>query len=128
MFTHKVGITYTNDAGSISNTTDTYLVDGEVNLDEVVAAGQVNKEYDISITQANIKSMVLIASQALTLKTNSTSSPQETIALAANKQLVWTIDHIEAKPFAGNITKFYVTNAGGTDATLKFRCGLGVAV
>lgn len=128
MFTHKVGVTYSNDAGTITSTTDTYLVDSEVNLDEVVAAGQTNKEYDISITQANIKTMVLMSTQPVTLKTNSTSAPQETIVLVANKQLVWTLDHIEAKFFAGNITKFYVTNGGSVDATLKFRCGLSVAV
>jgi hypothetical protein len=127
-FTHKVGITFSNDAGAITTTTDTYLSDSEVNLDEIVVPGATNQEYDVLITVANIKDMVLMSTQPLTVKTNSSSAPQETITLAANKQLVWTVDHPEAKFFAGNITKFFVTNTSALNATLKFRCGLTVGV
>jgi len=128
MFTHKVGVTFSNDAGTITSTTDTYLVDAEVNLDDTVTAGASNKEFDVNITQANIKTLCLMSTKDVTLKTNSTSTPQETINLAANKQLVWTIDHLEAKPFSGNVTKFYFTNSGTSDATIKFRCGMSVGV
>ncbi len=128
MFTHKVGVVYSNDAGSITSTTDTYLVDSEVNLDEVVTAGSTNKEYDISIKVANIKTMVLWSSVDATLKVNSTSSPTPTIALSAGKQTVWNIDHLEACPLTTDVTKFYVSVAGIKDATFKFRCGLSVAV
>lgn len=128
MFTHKVGVTFSNDAGTITSTTNTYSVDAEVNLDDTVTAGATNKEFDITITQSKIQTFCLMSTQDVTLKTNSTGSPQETIALKANVQVVWTVDHQEAKPVSGDITKFYFTNAGSADARIKFRCGMSVGV
>src|SRR5215471_13687905 len=113
MFTHSVGISYKNDAGTITNTTDVYMVDAEVNLDEVVPAGSLNKEYDIKVTVAQIQCMVMMSSQNVTVKTNSTTTPGDTINLIANKQLVWTRDHVEAKFLSVDVTKMYVTDSGG---------------
>jgi hypothetical protein len=126
-FTHKVGIVFSTDAGAITSTADTYLVDSEVNLDEIVAAGATNKEYDIGITVAKIKDMVIMSSVPCTVKTNSTSAPDNTLTLAANKQLIWTVDHIETKFLTVDVTKFYVTVPGAVNAILKFRCGLSAA-
>ncbi len=122
LFTHSVGVTYKTAAGSITNTTDSYTADGEVNISDVVAAGVSNYSFDVTFDPANVKSMVLYSDQAVTVKTNSSSSPQETISLAAKIQRVWTTDHTEVIPFSGAITKFYVSNAGTTDANFKFYC------
>jgi hypothetical protein len=120
-FTHSIGVTYKTAEGTISSTTDTYTADAEYALDDVVAASTTNKEFDMALTGANIKSMVLYSDQAVTIKTNSTGSPSDTIALAAKIQLVWNTDSHFSLPFAGNVTKFFVTNAGGVAANLKFR-------
>lgn len=120
--THKVGVIYSSDAGTITNTTDSYSADGEVNYDGTVAASTTNEEIDVNVVIANVKSMVLFSTQALTVKTNSTTTPGVTIVLAASKQLVWTVDHLETNPLgSGTVTKFYVTNGTGSTATFKFR-------
>ena len=123
MFTHSVGVLYKDDAGTISSTTHSYVDDTEYGVKETIVAGAVNKEIDIALTVANLKSLVLFSDQAVTLKTNSTSSPQDTIAMQASKEIVWTTDGAAggAIPFAGNITKFYVSNAGTKDANFQFR-------
>lgn len=120
-FTHSVGITYKTAEGTISSTTDTYTADAEMALDDQVAASTTNKEFDLSLTQANIKSMVLYSDQAVTVKTNSATSPSDTINLAAKIQLVWNTDSHFSIPFSGNVTKFFITNSGGVAANLKFR-------
>jgi hypothetical protein len=123
VFTHSVGVLYKNDSGTITSTTHTYTDDSEIGLDGVVAAGATNKEFDVAFTLTKVISLVLFSDQALTLKTNSTSSPQDTIAIAAGKEIIFTFDGQAggADPFAGNITKFYFSNAGTKDANVKFR-------
>lgn len=119
-FTHTIGVTYKTAEGTIASTTDTYTADAEYALDDTVAASTTNKEFDLSLTKANIKSMVLYSDQAVTIKTNSTVA-SDTIVLAAKVQLVWNTDSQFSIPFSGNITKFFITNSGGVAANIKFR-------
>jgi hypothetical protein len=119
--THRVGITYSSDAGTITNTTDTYTGDGEANFDGTIATGVPNVEVDLAIDVSALKSFVMFSTQAITVKTNSTSAPDDTINLTAGHQLVWTTDHIEANPLGVDVTKFYLTNSSGSAATVKFR-------
>jgi hypothetical protein len=123
VFTHSIGVVYKNDEGAITSTTHTYTNDTEQGVDALVPAGATNKEWDIAITVANMKSMVLYSDQNVTLKTNSTSSPQDTINLVAGKEIIYTSDGAAggAIPFAGNVTKFYITNGGLKDANFKYR-------
>jgi hypothetical protein len=128
-FTHKVGVNFSTDAGTITSTVDTYAVDSEVNIDETVAISQTDKEYDLACKHTQIKTLCIYSDQDLTLKFNSTSSPAPLIALVAKKQIVWTVDHLEANPITADLTKVYVTNASGTKtANLKIRIGLDVGV
>jgi hypothetical protein len=120
-FTHKIGQTYSSDAGTVSSVTRTYTCDAEHNFDGVIATGAVNAEIDVAVTKAAIKTMMLSSTQAVTVKTNSSSSPQETINLTAGQLLMWTVDDTAACPFSADVTKMYVTNASGKDATFKFR-------
>jgi hypothetical protein len=127
-FTHKVGQSYTTAAGTVKSVTSTYTSDFEVGLDDTVAATTTNKEFDVALTRANLQSMVLTCDKAVTVKTNSTSSPQETISLTAGQAIIWAHDHTESAPFAGNVTKFYVTNAGSADARFQFSALLNQGV
>jgi hypothetical protein len=124
-FTHKFGVTFSNDAGTIVSEVDSYTVDSEVNLDELVAASQTNKEYDIAALQAQIKTLAIYADQACTLKFNSSGSPTPTIVLAAKKAVLWNVDHQEDNPLTTNVTKVYVTTTVATN--LKIRIGIAAA-
>lgn len=121
VFTHTLGVTYKTDAGTITSTTDSYQADCEHDIDDSVPASTTNKEFDIAITKANIKSMVLYSDQSVTLKTNSTTSPTDTITMAAKKQVVWNTDSLNSCPFTSDITKIFVTNSTAAAAKLAIR-------
>ena len=65
--------------------------------------------------------VILSSDKYLTLETNSSSSPQETIALKEGNPLLWVKDAGLDLPFAGDVTKIFATNASGADAELKIR-------
>lgn len=121
ILTHKVGQSYSDDSGTVTSTVATYTDDSEVALDASVPASTTNKEYDLAVSKTDIKSMVLYSDVAVTIKTNSSSTPQETIALAAKQSLIWASDHSETCPFANDVTKFFISNAGTAAANVKFR-------
>ena len=84
-------------------------------LNEALGAMQTNVLYNIAFPQASVKSLILLSDVAATIKTNSSGSPADTIALAAGKPIVWDAASPYACPFTADVTKFYVTNtAAGT--------------
>jgi uncharacterized cupin superfamily protein len=189
--THTVGLVYRSDAGTITNTTDSYTADGEANYDGTLAPGV--SEIALTLDVDAVKSQVLFSTAALTLATNHTpktlasltsssttatattsgahgytsgdsvviagatpaayngtyeitvtdtdeftytfaggTSPatgtikavkgDDVIALAAGKQVVWTVDHREDNPFTEDVTVLYAINlTEATTATVKFR-------
>jgi len=121
MFTHKTGITYSSDAGTITSTTETFQGDGESNYDGSIPANTTNGEIDVVVPHTPIRSLVLFSSVDVTLKTNSSSVPDDTIALKGGSQVVWNTNHPEACPFTTDVTKIFITNAGAAAATVKIR-------
>lgn len=120
-FIHSIGVSYKNDAGSIASTTSTVTGDQELNYDSAVAAGAVNAHVVASILHATLLSVCLYSDQAVTIKTNSTSSPEETITLAAKQQIAWNNLSTGACPFSGDITALYISNPGTVVANVKVR-------
>ncbi len=120
-FTHTLGTTYKTDAGTIASVQAIYNGEGEVDLDATVALSTTNKEFDIQFIKTDVISMIMYSDKVVTIKTNSSGSPSDTISLAANMPLVWNTDTPTAIPLAGNVTKIFVTNATATAAALKIR-------
>jgi len=127
-FTHTLGTTYKTDAGTIASVTAIYVADSESNLDDTVAGSTTNKEFDLAITKSDVISMIMFSNEAVTLKTNSSGSPSDTISLAANMPLVWNTDSPVAIPLAGPVTKIFATNAGVAAAALKIRVLMKISV
>ena len=118
--THKIGVTYNGGAGQVSSLTRSFTGDSEVRYYGDVAAGSTNVEIDLAIDVSAIQSCVIYATKAVTLKTNSTSSPTDTIAVADAQALTWGNDEDAARLFfTGDVTKVYVTNAGAAASTLR---------
>ncbi len=120
-FTHTLGQTYRTAAGTISSTTDSYNGEAEVNLEATIAGNANNAEYDIAFDPAVVKSMVLFSNRAVTIRTNNSAAPIDTIVLAANKAVIWNTDKTEVIPFnnATPIDKFFITGDGNNNAALK---------
>jgi hypothetical protein len=90
-------------------------------IDETVAIAATNFLVGISIDASELEAIYINSTQDLTLKTNSSGSPQETIPLKANVPLIWFAGGYFAIPFAGDVTGFYFTNASGVQATVTIR-------
>lgn len=118
--THTVTRTYKNQGPNALSLTEAPTADTEINLSKALSSGP-NQEIDIAFTVANLQSVALSSTTACTVLTNSTSTPQDTIALAAGQVLIWTLatDGNGRIPFSGNVTKFYVTNAAATTFSIN---------
>lgn len=120
--THTVTRSYKDQSPNaltyIESVTDAY----ERNFDQLVPIA-TNTLYNVSLIQAKLKSVCLKSDQALTIKTNSSGSPQETINLVAGQSYIWTLqtDGAGKIPFAGDVTAFYITNSSAAAANFSMR-------
>lgn len=123
-FTHVITRGYRDSSGKTIQSTETNTGNAESNFDQQVAGSTTNGEYTFLITQADLVSCCIFSDQAVTIKTNSSGSPQDTIALEAGQNIVWDLafDGGGKIPFAGNVTSIFITNAGSTPANVSIRC------
>lgn len=104
---------------TVVNTSYTQTQEAFKIWDFSLSASQTNYALsDAAITIAKIKSIFMLFDTAVTLKTNSTGSPQETLTFAANVPLIWDASSPLAigTIFAGNITAMYLTNSTAATA------------
>ena len=128
MLTHKKVLQYMAGSDRIASTTESVSGDGETAYDGVIpTSGTPNVEIDVAFAFANVKSLVLYSSQAMTLKTNSSGAPDDTIVIPAGGAIVWNTNDVAACPFTANVTKIYATNGSASvTATLRIRVLLDV--
>lgn len=107
--------------GSPISKTKSVTDEGDVTLEVAVADGQTNKLVACELDVSQCKALVLMATVAMTLKTNSSGSPADTIALSANVPLVYSGDAAETNPLGTDVTALYLTNASGTDGTFHMK-------
>jgi hypothetical protein len=120
-----MSISYTISRGVASSAgsaalSGSYLAVGssEQAIDQTFAAASSNVAQAASFgahgtASGDLVAIELLASAPVTILTNSTTAPQDTIALAASVPLQWDSQSGLACPFAGAVTEFYVsaTNA-----------------
>lgn len=98
-----------------------YSGSAEVNISETIAVGTdtaVNCAIDVSA----VKSFYVVSDKAITLETNSASSPTNTLVLKAGVPYTYDTDSYDTFKLTGDVTVIYVTNASGGDAALELRC------
>lgn len=127
-FTHTIGQTYKNDAGTIASVTTTTVGPAEENLEITVAASATNAEHDIAFAHAAVLGAVISSTGPLTIKTNDSTSPGDTLTLATNQAIMYGTGTggsgslVGTNPFSADVTKIYVTNPSTTLAiVLKIR-------
>lgn len=99
----------------------TLTSDGEINRDVTLSASAANVEVDIDFAFARLKSIYILSDAAITIKTNSSSSPDDTLTLVANQPLLWTAVDAAGNPFDTDVTRFFLTNGTTGVATVKIR-------
>jgi hypothetical protein len=116
--THTFTNAWSNGAGNTLSS-QVQVTDGaELNISEPIPANQTNLAVSCVVANAKMKSLWLQADVAMTIKVNSTSAPDATIALVANQAVVWAGSG--SNPFgSSDNTVLYVTNT--TAGTLNVR-------
>jgi hypothetical protein len=120
-FTHTLGRTYKTDAGTIASTTDTYSGNAENDLSVSVVGPVTNEEHDLQVAVGDIVSLVIYSDHAVTIKTNSTGSPGNTITTIGKVMIAWNTDSHEAKPLTTDVSKLFITNANTNTAKVDIR-------
>lgn len=83
----------------------------------VIAADAEDLEVACPFVIADTSAIYIRFSQEMTIKTNSDSAPDDSFTLPANHPLVWDDTMVYDNPFTANVTKFFITNESGTQAT-----------
>lgn len=98
--------------------------DAEDNRDISVASDATDALVAFVADYDQIKALYIVSDQDVLLETNSGSAPGDSIALKANKPLIWqSSDGYFACPFTTNVTALYLTNQSdpATAATVSIR-------
>jgi hypothetical protein len=120
--THTTTTSWKNGNGTPLSTSVSVTADGESNFDSVVNTGVTDQLVSKTVDRTKVQSIYILSDTDVTLKTNSTGSPTDTIALVARVPVDWTINDTLAKcPITASVTAFYLTNAAGRQANINLR-------
>ena len=117
--TAKETIQVLDDAGNlISSVARNVPGDSSSKVKDQFAGGSVNVVVAFSLVKARTQMFSFSSDQPVVIKTNSATSAQETITLAAGAAYTWNALHSEANPILGDISALYVSVPGTTPANV----------
>jgi hypothetical protein len=99
-----------------------YSGDARTSLKVSIEAGAVNVEHILPIDISQIAALFIHAAGDLTIKTNSSSTPDDTLALKADEPYVWATGDYSPLLLDADVTKVFVSNAGAAAVTLYVEC------
>jgi len=121
-FTHTLTDTYSDNAGIVVTTTVSKTGSEVVEWDGIIPISTTNQALQLAFTTASMQALLISSTFALTLKTNSSGSPIQTLTLAPNQAITWYTGSANANPITTDVTEIFITNASGTNApALKIR-------
>ena len=120
-FTHAVKFIW-SEGSSVVEQSFSQSSGAESNVDEDVTTATTDGLVAFTLDFSQCKALYMLASGgALTVKTNSSGAPDQTIALASGVPFVWVATSGITCPITTDITALYVSNASGATVTLKIR-------
>lgn len=123
MISHRHAYRAISDTLSIQSIDWTESGSREVVIDLTfpIASG-ANQSYSLALVAATIRSIIITSDAAATIKTNSTTVPDDTIALDGSTPIVWgTTKALGSKPINHDVTTLYITP---TSADVRIRMRL----
>jgi len=119
---HRVSTTVRTNAGTVSAASYTLSGDHEFNYEATSLPIGTDVQVDLVADVSTIVSLVIESTTAMTLKTNSSGAPVDTITLVANKPVVWNTQILAtlgtACPLTVDVTSLFVTNAAVGDLNI----------
>ena len=95
---------------------------GEAIIDqEAVAADESDLLMVVAIDVSAMKTFFMLSGTDLTVKTNSSSTPDDTLTLKAGVPISWHENSNHSKPLTVDVTKIYVTEDGSKADFLTLR-------
>ena len=130
--THTVKTTYQSEGGSVTVKTESVNGDYSLNIEQDIPAGETNVHFDnLAVSVANLKGVAFGVRKksttptqpassvaTLTVKTNSSTSPDDTISLTVSNGYAWTTNDLNPLLLTVDITDLYITSTG--DAIAEF--------
>jgi hypothetical protein len=120
-YTDVITIGYQSNSISIANQNKNITGDGQIGYDGAVPDNTINALIHGAFAYGDVKACCISSDRDVTIKTNSTSSPGNTLNIAANTPLVYYLGGPWANPFTADVTQLYVTNSSGAVANVKVR-------
>ncbi|MES2793212.1 MAG: hypothetical protein V4719_26620 [Planctomycetota bacterium] len=111
---------WTTDGSSMLQSQQQVESDGDERQSYTVAGGVTNDDYLFSsLASERVGGLLMVTGGTLTLKTNSTTEPDQTAVITPTSPLIWGSPADDK--LVGDITAIYLTNAGADPVTLTIR-------
>jgi hypothetical protein len=132
MPTSVISTTVRTDIGSITIPSVSVTADGSLAYDDMVPAATTNKEITLAVDVSAVKVIAIAVEgiaegKTVTIKTNSTSSPTNTLTLTRSAPgVVWYTGQTGANPLTADVTSFYVSSDDTAPRRLRIYVGADV--
>lgn len=100
---------------------DTVTSGALTSLSESITTGTTDGLVALVLDVSQLKAFYIQSDYDITLEFNSNAGSGGTIALKANKPVIWSENCGLTNPLGTDVTALYVTNASGSTATLNAR-------
>jgi hypothetical protein len=117
---HTLVLSLTSPTGQKSSSLQ-FTAAAVTEFDEVVPTPVTNMPFSLSIDISQVVSLFILSDQDVTLKTNSSSSPTDTIALKANQPYIWFTNNYNTCKITADVTQAFITNAASAQANVSMR-------
>lgn len=119
---HVLTLSWARSGETISQTV-TVEAEGERNYNITVNASTTDKQVEMPIDVSEVKALYIHSDQTVTIEYNDNAGAQGSLTVTANKPIIWFTGcgYAITAILAVDVTNFYISNAGGTAATVKIR-------
>jgi len=119
---HNLTLAFTRNGETLSSPV-TLMVTGEAGADVAVTAGATAFAVAIAFTVANVQDIYISSDQNITIHTNNSTTPIDTVPVTAGNPILWYSGSGQNCPFAHDVTHMYIANAASVAANVKIRTG-----
>jgi hypothetical protein len=117
-FTHTITLSLAS-AGVAIGGTQVLTADNKSSFDIPLTASQADVAVDVAFDKDRLQSLFIKSDKDLTIETNSTSEPGDTLTIPGGEPFVWNQNMAWDNPFSADVTKFYLTNGEAAAARVQ---------